>query len=242
MTDDPESRSALDDLRLVPVGSAAWAGSWLGTWASAASMGVGVGGALAIGAIAALRRSPLLAAMALVLLVTSGTGALQAHRLATGPIAGLVRTEAVVVAEVVTTADPRLHPAAGVRPPFVTIPATLTAVTGRGSSWRVQLPILVSVTGGEVEVWRDKPVGTRWRVQGRLQPADRGSDLVGILRVRGAAGAAAVVAPPSIGLVWVERVRAGLREAVAASCPGTAGARPCAGPRRHLGHHAHARS
>jgi competence protein ComEC len=212
VTDDPEPRSALDDLRLVPVGTAAWAGSWLGTWASAASIGVGVGGALAIGAIAALRRSLLLAAVALVLLVTSGTGALQAHRLATGPIAELVRTEAVVVAEVVTTADPRVHPAAGVRPPFVTIPATLTAVTGRGSSWRVQLPILVSVTGGEVEVWRDKPVGTRWRVHGRLQPADRGSDLMGILRVRGAAGAA--VAPPTIGLVWVERVRAGLREAV----------------------------
>jgi competence protein ComEC len=215
VTDDAESRSALDDLRLVPVGIAAWAGSWLGTWGTAVSIGAGGAGALVIGAITVFRRSALLAAVGLVLLATSGTGALQAHRLATGPIAGLVRSEAVVVAEVATAADPRVHPAAGVRPPFVTIPATLTAVTGRGSSWRVRLPILVSVTGRDIDLWRQEPVGTRWRVHGRLQPADRGSDLVGILRVRGpAGGAAAVVAPPSIGLVWVERVRVGLREAV----------------------------
>jgi len=215
VTDDAESRSAPYDLRLVPVGTAAWAGSWLGTWATAMSIGVGVAGALAIGAAALLRRSALLAAIALVLLATSGAGALHAHRLATGAIAGLVRTEAVVVAEVVTTADPRVHPAAGVRPPFATIPATLTAVSGRGLAWRTHLPILVSVNGRDVDAWRREPVGSRWRVPGRLQPADRGSDLIGILRVRGpAGGTAAVMAPPSIGLVWVERVRAGLREAV----------------------------
>jgi competence protein ComEC len=215
VTSAAESRSALADLRLVPVAIAAWAGSWLGTWATAVSIGVGVAGALAIGVAALLRRSALLAAIAAVLFASSGTGALQAHRLATGPIAGLVRSEAVVVAEVVTTADPRVHPAAGVRPPFVTIPASLTAVSGRGLAWQAHLPILVSVSGGDVDAWRREPVGTRWRLHGRLQPADRGSDLVGILRVRGPAGsAAAVLAPPSIGLVWVERVRAGLREAV----------------------------
>lgn len=202
------------DLRLVPVGLAAWAGSWLGTWASAASLAT-VGAAVAVLATAAgVGRSVRLLSVALVLLAAAGIGALQAHRLTTGPVADLVKAEAVVSAEVATTADPRLHPAAGVKPPFVTIPARLVMISGRGRSWRADVPVLISVTGADVDSWRRQPVGSRWRTHGRLQPADRGSDLAGILRVSGAAGPAVVAAPPSVPQAAVERVRAGLRAAV----------------------------
>ena len=55
-------------------------------------------------------------------------------------------------------------------------------------------------------------MGTRVAVDGRLEAPDRGSDVAAVLRVR---GAPLVVEPPSPGLRLVERVRAGLRRAVA---------------------------
>ncbi len=71
-------------------------------------------------------------------------------------------------------------------------------------------------SGPAAEAWAQVLVGSRLRVDGRLVPVDRGSEVAALLRAR---GSPVVVAPPGTGLRLVERVRAGLRSAVAARGP-----------------------
>ena len=72
--------------------------------------------------------------------------------------------------------------------------------------------MLVVVTGAALEPWARLPVGSRVEVSGRLEDPDRGSDLTAILRVR---SVPRLVRPPPAPLRVVERVRQGLRDAVA---------------------------
>ena len=58
-----------------------------------------------------------------------------AHRLSAEPVGELVAREGIVVGDVVTTGDPNIHAHGGFRPEFLTMPATLTAVSGRGGDW-----------------------------------------------------------------------------------------------------------
>jgi competence protein ComEC len=71
--------------------------------------------------------------------------------------------------------------------------------------------MVVLVSGTSLAQWRSAPVGSRWSVDARLEPAEPGSGLAGELRVR----RSRLVAPPGPGLALVERVRVGLRAAVA---------------------------
>jgi competence protein ComEC len=67
-------------------------------------------------------------------------------------------------------------------------------------------------TGRAVSGWTALPVGTTAVVRGRLQPPRPGDDAAAVLRVQ---GDPVVVEPPGPGAQLVERVRQGLREAVA---------------------------
>ncbi|MDF2747637.1 MAG: fold metallo-hydrolase [Propionibacteriaceae bacterium] len=203
----------LGDLRLLPLALAAWAGGWIGTWGSIVAVGIAAGTGITLAVAAAVRRSGLLAATGLVIIVTTLIGSVHAHRLSAGPVGQLVAAEAVVAAEVITSRDPHTHDAAGVRPEFLTVVATLVRVSGRGGEWRTRLPILITASGRESQRWRSAPVGTRWRVHGRLQPSKPRSGLAAVLRISGPAGGTKI-APPGPGLRAVERVRQGLRDAV----------------------------
>ena len=70
------------------------------------------------------------------------------------------------------------------------------------------------IVGGDpaVDSWRRVLVGSTVRVSGRLETVDRGSDVAAVLRLRQGAD---VRAPPGPVLLLVERVRDGLRKAVA---------------------------
>lgn len=209
------------DVRLVPLAVAAWAGAWVGL------AGPRAAGALAVGAAmsavwAAHRRSPRALAAAAVLLVAVGVAHLHAVRVAGGPIADLAADRAVVSAVVTTTADPVITPAGPIRPAQVIVRARLQSLQGRGQTWALRNPVLVSV-GKEAGEWRTAPLGTTFAVSGRLRPTEPGEEVAAVLQVR---GSGRVVAPPGLGLRLVHRVRSGLRDSVAQRSPDARGLVP----------------
>jgi competence protein ComEC len=199
------------DLRLVPLSLAVWAATWAGTAGTATAAVACVVVAVSVAATAWLRRSVAWAAVALGLLLGLGIGGLHHARISTGPVADLAERAAVVTIEVTTRTDPQVHPAAGVRPGYVLLRARAVAVTGRGSSWRVRAPVLVTASGNQVPAWSRMPVGGTVRVQARLQAPQPGSDITAIVRV---SGPTETVAPPPAALRAVEHVRQGLRDSV----------------------------
>lgn len=199
------------DLRMVPLAAAAWAATWLGTGAPQGLL-PGVGVAALTGTAAGLRRSGWLAAIALVLAAGLAVGALHHHGLASGPVRALAESRAVVSVELVVTSDPQSHPAVGAKPAYLTVHGRVRSIDGRGSTWRVRSPVLLTVTGAQLLDWQHLPVGARVITHGRLEvPADPGGDISAVLRVR---APTSVTAPPSAGLLLVERVRSGLRTSV----------------------------
>ncbi len=207
---DPVARSRAD-LRLVPAAVAGWAGCWCATSASLDPVAVAVIAGVGVGVAAGMRRSLVLGAVALALLGAVAVGLVQQQRLTGGPVGELVGQRAVVSAVLVTTGDPAVHPAGPVKPGSLVVRATMLAVQGRGATWRVRAPVVVMVSGTSLSRWQSAPVGSRWAVEGRLQSPDPGSGLSGELRVQ----QSSLIAPPGPGLLLVERVRVGLRAAVA---------------------------
>ncbi len=204
------------DLRMVAVASGAWAGAWLGTSGSAAVWGAVVLLPVLVGLVAWRRGSVLLTAVACVLAVAGGSGALRAEVLATGPVATLAGERAVATAVVEVRGDARVHPARGVRPAYASLPVVAVGLDGRGRSWRTRTPVLLVATGSAVPVWSGWPVGTRVRIEGRLERADPGDPYGAVLRVR---GPGSPVRAPPVSLQLVERVRHGLRASVAHRAP-----------------------
>ena len=204
------ARSA--DLRMVPLAAAAWGAAWVGTWGTAAvitAAAVAIGVALVF---AGLRRSPLVLSAALAATVIMGAGVVDVHRLSHGPVALLAEHQAVVSVDLEIRGDLHRVATSGIRAAAAVTKAVTVRVEGRGSTWLVRAPVLVVISGQQLGKWFETPVGTRVAVQGRLEAPDRGSDVAAVLRVR---GSPVVVEHPSRGLRLVERVRAGLRRAVA---------------------------
>src|ERR671911_226652 len=85
-----------------------------------------------------------------------------------GRVGELVAREGIVVAHVLTTGDPRVRAAAGSRPEFLTMTATLTSVSGHDGVWSTRVPILLTASGADSRRWESEPVGTHWRVPCRL--------------------------------------------------------------------------
>ena len=215
---DSDSRpSPAHDLRLVPVAAAGWAGAWVGTgltgpdrWSLIAA-GVVLLVVATLCLIAHRWRLVVMGAAALVLVGTVAVGALAAQRLSTGPVADLAGYRAVVAADAVVRSDPQVR--AGQFGGYATVRVRLTAITGRGQTWAIRAPVLLIVGGDEaVDSWRRVLVGSTVRVTGRLETVERGSEVAAVLRLRQGAD---IRAPPGASLRLVERVRDGLRSAVA---------------------------
>jgi competence protein ComEC len=219
------------DLRVVPLAAAAWAAAWWGTgglvsvpsaFPPGAFLTV-VAGLLAAGLVLAvlpsrpLRRVPVrhlpwLAATLLVVVGVGVVGGLRAHGLRSGPAADLARQQGSVSARLQIRSDPRLHPAVGGRPPLLTLDVQVTELAGRARSWRIRAPVTVMATGPATSSWTAIPVGTTVAVRGLLQAPQPGDDVAAVLRVR---DAPVLLEPPGPGARLVERVRQGLRDAVA---------------------------
>ncbi|SDE63413.1 ComEC/Rec2 family competence protein [Auraticoccus monumenti] len=205
----PAPPVAPHDLRmLVPA-----AVTWLTTWVATAEQGLLVGAVVLVGLVttglAARRRSALLGAVALLLVAGSAVGVLRVQALRSGPLPALAADEAMVEVEVVTGTDLQVSTGPGGDVGWVR--GELRRVQGRGQDHRLRAPVVVLVTGERIEAWRGLVAGSRVRAEARLAGPDRGSDVAAVVRIR---GAPELVAPPGPGLLLVERVRAGLRDAV----------------------------
>ncbi|HET9779794.1 MAG TPA: ComEC/Rec2 family competence protein, partial [Propionibacteriaceae bacterium] len=204
------ARSA--DLRMAPLAVAAWGAAWVGTGGGHAGIAA-AGAGVAVGlAVAALRHSALLLAVALVIAVTAGAGMVDLYRIRHGPVAVLATHRAVVSADLEIRADPHRIAGTPVRPDAAVIEAAIVRIQGRGGDWLVRAPVLLIVSGPQLGQWFEIPVGSRLDVDGRLERPDRGSDMAAVMRVR---ASPVIVEAPSPGFRLVERVRDGLRQAVA---------------------------
>ncbi len=208
----PVLPTRLTDLRMAPLAVAAWGAAWFGTWGGLAGIAA-AGASVTVGlAVAALRRSALLLAVALVTAVVAGSGTVDLYRIRHGPVALLATHRAAVSADLEIREDPHRIAGTGVRPGAAVIKAAIVRIEGRGGAWLVRAPVLLVVSGPELGQWFEIPVGSRLAVEGRLDRPDRGSDMAAVMRVR---GSPVVVEAPSPGLRLVEQVRDGLRQAVA---------------------------
>lgn len=189
-----------------------WLAAALGTWGTPASWAAV--GALVVAALLAAyrRRSAWLLAVAVVAIGVGGSGAARAELASRSPLTILGQQHAFVRAVVEVGGDPRLRPARGTHPPYITLTGVVSELEGRGARWRIRDRVLVVVSGPGVEAWSGLPVGSSVGVTARVQSADRGEAEVAVLRVR---GGPTRVQGPSSALALVERVRAGLRGSVA---------------------------
>lgn len=200
------------DLRLVPLALVAWVGAWLGTLGGTTCLLSAAGLCAGLVALARLRRSWWVLAAAILAATATAVGGLHAHRLTTGPVAALARAEAVVTVRLELRGDLHRAPANAPGPGYATAHVLIIDILGRGEAWQLRAPALVIIPGAETERWSQLPVGSRLTILARLQPADRGSDLAAVARVR---GRPEQIARPSAALRLVERVRTGLRASVA---------------------------
>jgi competence protein ComEC len=196
---------------MVPLALAGWGATWLATSGARTAMLLGAVAAVLCCGSAVLRRSGWLAGLTMVVAVGLVVGAAHHYRLAHGPVSDLANGGAVAVAQLVTRNDPQLHPAAGAKPPYLSVRAVVTAIDGRGSAWKVHEPVLLVVTGAPIRDWAEIRAGTHISTGARLQQPVPGSDIAAVLRVR---APPRVTSRPTAPLRLVERVRSGLRTSV----------------------------
>ncbi|GAA1579018.1 ComEC/Rec2 family competence protein [Kribbella karoonensis] len=139
--------------------------------------------------------------------------ALQVATLRAGPVYELAGRSATAGVRVRIDGDPTLKQSTGSRrPPYVVVKVTVEEVrswTGqRATSVRVRTPVLLIGTAK----WKDVRYGQHVDASGRLERADSGGEVAAMLSTR---SPPRVVDAPPWWLRAAERVRAGLRQAVA---------------------------
>lgn len=209
--DGAEPDRAQPDLRLVPCALSAWLTAWCATAQLWWPIVVACGLALILLVVAHWRRSPVALAAALVLLVLGGVSWVRSEALHSSAVAEAAKAGAVVTAEVSVTADP--HRVTGGIRPRVVIGADVALLDPDGARIVTSVPAVLSAEPGSAIA--SAVVGSRWRVQGSASEPDPGAEVAAFLRV----GDARQVAGPDPPWLVVERVRQGLREAVAARPP-----------------------
>ncbi|GAA0963655.1 ComEC/Rec2 family competence protein [Kribbella koreensis] len=134
---------------------------------------------------------------------------LQVERLQAGPVMDLAQSGAAVKVRLKVVGDPAVRSTPGSRrPPYVVVRATVEEVSGRGTATRVRTPVLVI---GSVQ-WKAVRFGQHVEATGRLGSVDKGGEVAAMLSSR---VAPRVLDEPAWWLKAAERVRAGLRQAVA---------------------------
>ncbi|MEV7019630.1 ComEC/Rec2 family competence protein [Streptomyces sp. NPDC093991] len=240
----PPRQEGPTDLRLVPPALAAWATAAVMLHAPPGWAAVTVVVSVLAAAVLLPARRRLterarvtahaVAATLLCVAAAAGSAGLHGADVRRGPVPGLAREYARVVAEVEVTADPRLtRPRVGgnrAAPVSVLIEADVRRVERAGAAARkTRAPVLLIVDAGDRDAGDRKPAAsaaghrhspwlsllpsTRLRVEAGLAPAREGGDrFAAVLRVRGEDGPR-VVGGPSAPQRLAGRLRAGLREA-----------------------------
>jgi competence protein ComEC len=200
------------DLRMLPLAAAGWGAAWLGTGGAPSGIAAAAAGATVALVVAGWRRSAMLLTVALVIAAIASTAFVGGYQLRHGPVAHLAAHEAIVSADLEVRTDPHRIASKGTTPAAGVMKAVTVRVEGRGQTWLVRTPVLVVISGQHREQWLRLPVGTRVAADGRAGTPDRSSDVGAVLSMR---SSPVVIEEPSRGLRLVERVRAGLRRAVA---------------------------
>ena len=202
------------DARLLLPATAGWLAAAVllgsGWWASVA---VAAGSVVAAAVLWRLRRRAGWCVTALgvaVVVAALGTVAgLHVRAIGSGPVAELAAADAAVTVRLRLAGDPVLRSSPGSRrPPYVVVRGVVERVSGRGRTDRVRTPVLVV---GSAD-WADLRYGARVEAHGRLHPVEGGSDVAAVLSSR---ARPRLVVEPAWWLRAAERVRAGLRHAVA---------------------------
>ncbi|WP_020388463.1 ComEC/Rec2 family competence protein [Kribbella catacumbae] len=224
------------DLRLLAPAGAGWltAVFLMGTSASTAvwvavvaAFGMAVGlltlwltGLLWVGRLVSRRVVTTGVGVGVVVVGMALAAGLQVERLQAGPVMELAQSGAAVKVRLKVVGDPAIRSTAGSRrPPYVVVRATVEEVTGRGVTTRVRTPVLVI---GSVR-WKEVRFGQHVEATGRLESVDKGGDVAAMLSSR---VAPRVLDEPAWWLRAAERVRAGLRQAVAGEPPAVRGLVP----------------
>lgn len=205
-------RRAAPDLRAPALAGLVWAAALLGgsvRWGAVLMLAVGAGSALAV-AWARGRAGAGHAAWLLAATAVAGSVQLHAAAVRQSPVAALAAERATVTAVIAVRSDPVLR--AGRFSRYVLFRARVETVAGRGERQRVRAPVLV-VAGAD---WQRVELGSRLRVEGRLDRAD-GPDLSGLLATR---GPPVVLERPGVAYRAAGAVRAGIRRAVDSAAPG----------------------
>ncbi|ARE79130.1 hypothetical protein B6R96_23565 [Streptomyces sp. Sge12] len=168
------------------------------------------------------RLAPAAAAVLLCASAGAGVAGLQRAEARAGPVAGLAREHARVLAELTVGSDPRAA-RSGNGPPVTVLDAVVTRVTGPdGVSTRVETP--VRVLAGHAQWARLQP-STRVEVVARLAPARGGERAVALLRPAGDTPPRVTGGPDTVQR-FAGRLRAGLREATEGLAPDAAALLP----------------
>lgn len=213
----PSARES--DLRLVPIALAVWAGAWLGTeWSGLTPAGAALGAAVLVAGAA--RRSWLLRAVGLALLLGVAVGGVRGWQARTSDLRELADacSAGIVVAEI--TGEPRLVDDAGWRSSWTARVRVIEFQQGQHRWAGAEEAVLRAPLD---ESWRVLVVGMRIRAAVTLAAPQEQSAAVAIARAR---GRPTVVAQPDAFMGAVERLRAGLRAAVADRPPEVRGLVP----------------
>jgi competence protein ComEC len=200
------------DLRAPVLGAVAWAAALVALGVPAAFAGL----LLAAGAVAVAARwrrglpTGTHVGWLVVAAAVATSALLQIESVGSTPATELAAQEAAVRGVLVVRSDPVRG--SGRRAPYVHFRATLLEVSGRGRATRLRAPVVVVADTR----WAGLRLDSRLRFSGRLAPAD-GDDLAALVIAR---GPPVRLAGPSPLLAAVDRLRAGIREAVADQPPG----------------------
>ena len=220
------------DLRLLPSAVAAWLAA-LAVVALPVRLGLALTAVLAAtaGALGVWlrRRRGARRGTALVLLAAgtcaaaaAGSAVARVATLHSGPLPGLAEQRAVATVDLVVTSDPRARrPAAGVPGvEGVVLRARVEQVQARGEVFGTRLPVVVLAAD---DGWAGLLPSQHVRATVRLAPAEPDADVTALLDAR---GPPTEVGPPSLLQRVAARLRAGLRDSVAALPPDPRGLVP----------------
>lgn len=212
MTAHDEESADVRDLRPLGLALVAWPSMWLAAAAEPWLWWLGVGGVVALGLAAAVRRSWFLAALAVLAAACLASGVVRVGVAAAGPLRALAVGQATAVVEVRLDGAGRSWAASGTRSELWVGSGTLVGLEGRGGRWVSGARVEVLAAGELAGAWSSVPLGATVRAAARLGEPDAGVPAEAVVRAR---EPPVVVAEPDAVQAAVGRVRQGLREACA---------------------------
>lgn len=200
------------DLRMPIIGAAVWAGMWAATSEQWTPVLIAVGAALTGGLLAVWRRWLLVGVAVALVICSVAIGGARTAMLVHHPVRALAGQEARGTIEFTLRTDPRHYAASATRPGLTTADAAAHVLTTRdGGPRSVRGTLRVRATGEDADRLMGLPVGARLQARATLRSPDPGDRYLAVATLKDIH----VLKPPGPAARAVERVRQGLRDAVA---------------------------